>query len=231
MSIEVLDPPFSTQFITLDKMKKLLGISDDSQDELLTDIIDATSDFIRRYCGREFALQKVKESLPGKEVPELLVSLTPIIHVESVMFDDSPIDEWTVLDRQVGVIQRARGLRSTTIPWNTIDFSPSPYYQNRYHVIYTGGYVLPGWPTSKFGPRTFPYDLERAVADMVKAQYATSDSNFDPSMSRYRIGDTQVWWDANVSSGASGNTGIGSGGPGGIPQSSLNVLNYYRRAF
>lgn len=222
MSIEVIEAAPSTLLTTVDTVKRTLGITVDTQDELIEEMIAATSDFIVRYTGRDFARQTVKESLPGKGVPELLLSLTPIINIEKTEFKGSDAGPVILVDRESGVIQREGGFHSTSIGWPTINRHPSGYYRYDWEVTYDGGYVLPGWGTSH-GNRTLPYDIERAVVDIVKSQMLTK--NIDGTMRSYKIGDTTIQWDRSALSHASAAvTGL-------VPGSALAVLNYYRRVF
>lgn len=219
MSIEVIVAAPDKLLTTVAKVKATLGISSTDQDELIEDMVRAASDFVVTYCGRDFARQRVRESIVSKGTPELLLSLTPVINIEFVDYDDSEITDWVLYDKEAGIIQRRNGFQSTNLPFHTIDRAPSSYHEKRWHVTYTGGFVLPNWDVSE-GTRNLPYDLERAVIDMVKTQVKTAP--IDGNMRSYKIGDTQITWDRSL-----GETGAG----GIIPNSALSVLNYYRRPF
>lgn len=214
MTIEVLEPAPDKLLTSLDAVKTTMGITNDDGDPLLLDIIKAASQFVVSYTGRDFALQTVKESKISNGDPELLLSITPIVEIEKVELDDHTIDGWVLYDAEAGIIQRRGGFQSTNLPFGTINRFPSSYAEKRWHITYTGGFILPGWGSSH-GERNFPYDLERAVIDMVKAQVKTA--NLDTGMTRYKIGETQITWAAE--------------GAGSLPKSAENVLNYYRRAF
>lgn len=220
MSIEVLEPAPSTMLTTVERVKARLGISNDSQDEMIEEMIKAASDFVVKFCGREFALQRVKESLVSKGVPELLLSLTPVVDFEFVEFDDTVIEDVTLYDAEAGIIQRRSGFRSTTIPNRTIDFAPSNYHEKRWHVTYTGGYILPSYGVSQ-GPRTLPYDLERAVLEIVKTELTSLQ--FDGTLKSYRIGDTAITWERGAGSRDSVQALV--------PNSALAILRYYQRPF
>lgn len=224
MSIEVLEPAPDKLLTTLAKVKLTMGITSDETDEVLEDMIAAASSFVMRYTGRDFALQTVKESLEGKGLPRLMISLTPIVDVDKIELDDSVIEGWTIEDREAGFIQRAGGFMSTNLPFGTIDRFPSPYGEKRWHITYSGGYVLPNWGVSQgYGQDevNLPADLQRAVIDMVRSQF--SKRRLDGTMKSYRIGDTTVTWD--VSNAGSGNVGAL------IPGTALSVLDYYRRVY
>lgn len=220
MTIEVLTPAPDTKLTTLAKVKTLLGIASDdvSHDETLTDMIQAASDFAVRFTNRIFAKQTVKESLVGKGRPDLMVSITPILTLTKVEYDEAEADDVVILDHDAGFIQRRAGFRSTEFLSNDFDAAPSSYGEKRWHVTYTGGYVLPGWAADPHGARTLPYDLERAIMDMVKVSF--KNIALDGSMKSYKIGDTSITWDRSL---AEGNLG------GLVPPNALAVLRYYQR--
>jgi hypothetical protein len=151
----------------------------------------------------------------------LLLSLTPVIEVTLVEFDDGEITDWSVYDNAAGIIQRRARFKSTEFVHNNLDLAPTNYGEKRWHVTYTGGYVLPGWTGTPSPTRTLPYDLERAVVSMVKTQLASV--KFDGTMKSYKIGDTAIVWDTG--SAETGNVSAL------VPNSAMAVLNYYRRAF
>ncbi len=180
----------------------------------------------------KFQKKTVKEGLPGKGTPELLLSLTPIVELTSVSYNTDAMDpdSLTIIDAEAGIIQSSFGFRGTYFGTpGTIDPHPSSYAQERYFVIYQGGYVLPSWGSSQ-GDRTLPYDLERAIIDTVKAMVKSGSGGivWDGVMSSYKIGDTAVSW-GNKTSAQS--TALDGGVSAYFPPSSLAVLNWYRRAY
>lgn len=232
MGIEVIEPAPDKLLTTLRQVKLTMGIALDNtdNDELLSDMIASASAFVMKYCNRDFAMQTVVESLPGKGVPRLMVSLTPIVEITSISYNGSEFDGWTILDRDSGIIHREQGFRSTEIPYaGTIDNFPSTYASPDWKVNYTGGYVLPNWGISQiYGDDRFmlPMDLSRAITDMVKSQFAKR--KLDGTMKSYKIGDTSITWGSTASSSAAASSGNASAL---VPGSALAVLDYYRRVF
>lgn len=240
MSIVILEAAPTTALTTLQAVKCSMGITATDRDDALLSIIQATSDFACRYCGRQFAFQKIREGLPGKGVPELLLSLTPIVEVESLFHRDSEmaVSSWSVIDDQAGIIQTTNGFHGSYFgtPF-TIDDFPSSFAKEVYFATYEGGYVLPGWDEATYGPRTLPYDLERAIIETVSFQHKTSASSggttgivWDGVMQSYKIGDTSVSW-GNKSSAQLMEVGGDGGVSSFFPPSAIAVLNYYRRWF
>lgn len=231
MSTTIIVPAPTRNLTSLATLKRMLNIVDDSKDEELAMVIAASSDYVCNYCGREFAMQTVREELKSAGTPELLLSLTPIINIDQVAYDDVSVDGWTLYDADAGIIQDVPNFRSTMLRSTTWDDHPSSYGRKRWSVTYTGGYVLPDWGESQ-GDRTLPFDLERAVLDLCRATYAQSQldpSVLDPNMSKYKIGDTEITWGGrSKQTGGSGNRD-NSGGL--LPPTSKAVLDYYRRAW
>lgn len=226
--IEVLEPPPSRNLTTVAKMKLTLGIpaSDESKDDLLADMITSASDFIRRYTGRDFARQVVTEKLPGKGTPDLILSITPLVEVLSVKKDGMNYTDWTILDREAGFIQREAGFTSTAFGHSSIDRAPSSFYRYAWEVTYEGGYILPGWGSSQ-GELNLPFDLQRAVSEIVKSAYM--GRGMDGNWKSYKIGDTAVSFGSTTGGGAAG--ADASNAIAGIPPNALSVLQWYRRAF
>lgn len=225
--IEVLEPPPSRNLTTVDKVKIAMGIpgSDTSKDEMLADMIASASAFIMRYTGRDFARQVVREKLPGKGTPDLVLAITPLIEILSVKKDDVEYTDWTILDREAGFLQREAGFTSTAFAHPSIDRAPSSYYRYAWEVEYEGGYILPGWGSSN-GEVTLPFDLQRAVSEMVKSAYLSR--GMDGNWKSYKIGDTAISFGSGsgASAGSSAANGIA-----GVPPNALSVLQWYRRAF
>ncbi len=229
MSLVVIEAAPSTKLTTLAKVKASLNITDGSKDDELTDLIQAASDFAVRYCGRNFALQKVREGLPGKGTNDILLSLTPIVSIDTLEYKGDLIDTsyYRITDAEAGIVQSDLGFRGSYYAnrnsWN--DF-PSVDAKEVYSFVYDGGYVLPGWASSQ-GTRSLPADLERAILDTVRAQYKQSLLAFGVTgpMSLYKIGDTEIRWAPLTTLGADG--GVGNF----FTPSALAVLNWYRRAY
>lgn len=220
MSIEVIDAAPDDLLTTVAYVKANLDISGSTYDTLIEQMIREASAWACKFTGRTFALEEVREKLPGKGLPELILSRTPIVSITSVKFDTSVITDYSIKDKDVGTLFRRSGWTNTNLPWNTIQPHPSSYDEDRWVIEYWGGYVLPNWGSSE-GTRNFPYDLQRAVTEMVKATFL--NRKMDGSLRSYKIGDTSVTWDR----GAAGDSSM----QGAIPNSALNVLQFYRRAF
>lgn len=226
-SINVLEPPQSRALTTLAMVQASLGGSvGDIPVDMLTHLLNASSDFICTYCGREFARQKVEELLPGDGLPDLLVSITPIVTVEKVELDSSEYTDYTLMDKEMGCLQRRGGWTDTSFYTHYINDAPSGYAERRWKVTYTGGYNLPGWTGTPTPPvRTLPYDLERACLEIIRSGYKQAAIGADPAMTMYKIGETQASWKQSAEFLGGDVAALG------IPPSALGILQHYRRAF
>ncbi|MDI6872096.1 MAG: phage head-tail connector protein [Bacillota bacterium] len=188
--LEVLTPATNTRLTLLGTLKSELGISDTSQDALLSALIDQASGAIMDYCGRPFAKETYKETVPGYGSNRLLLSRTPIVSVASVVADSEVIVDYSVENPEAGILYRKVGWRWTPpLGWN-VTYYPMPGQEELlFAVTYTAGYVLPG----DTGTRTLPQAVERACIELVKAWFLGRDR--DPALTGQRIGDLQVSYD------------------------------------
>ena len=220
MSITVVDAAPNELLTTVEAVKRNLGITDPDQDEPIMDMIRQNSAFIKSYTGRTFARQNVTETFVGKGLPNIQLSITPIISISAMTLKGAVVTGFTIDDPEAGIIQIETGFTSTEIAWNTIDRAVSPYAVKDWACTYIGGYTLPSWQTTGI-PRDLPYDLERACIEMTKSTF--HNATLDGSIRTYKIGDTSVTWDKSPSSGGVNNAGIGT--------VAANILDFYKRAF
>lgn len=222
MSITVVDAAPNTRLTTIEAVKRNLGITDPDQDEPIQEMIQQNSDFIVSYTGRTFARQNVTEKFVGKGLPNISLSITPIISISELKLKDAIIasEDFTIDDAEAGILQIQTGFTSTEIAWNTIDRAVSPYSVKDWSCTYIGGYILPSWQVTDL-PRDLPFDLERACIEMTKSTF--HNATLDGSIRTYKIGDTSVTWDKTSSSSGVNNAGI--------PTVAANIIDYYRRAF
>lgn len=192
MGITIVTPATDHLLTTVERIKVELGLSSGDDDLLIESYIEQMSAQIASFTGRTFAKEQVKETMGASGVPEILLSLTPIVSVEGITFDGVAVTDFSILNDKAGILFREVGWTDTSIPWNTFDSHPSPYKRPDWEFTYTGGYVLPNWQTV-LDPRTLPFDLERACIDMIKILY--KGKSLDSSVKRYRVGDTDVSFD------------------------------------
>lgn len=145
----------------LSTVKTRLGITDTTDDTLLTNFIESASARFDAECHRslERAVNAVEEF--SGDVMEIRVARYPIESVSQFHHKENETDGWQLqsdvdyLIRRGCVISLAGALGSQT---------------QQCKVTYTGGYVLPG-TTPGAGQTALPDDLEHACVEQVAYWY------------------------------------------------------------
>lgn len=79
------------QIVTVDEIRPLLDLKDESEDDLILIIIEGVTDQIEKYCNRTFESGGVSysETYDGNNGLELYLNHRPIISVSSLVITDS----------------------------------------------------------------------------------------------------------------------------------------------
>lgn len=160
---------------TVARMEAELSISGASA--TLEPLIEEASAELQAACGRNFySASGVEEKVRGYGGAFMSVrDHLPLTSITSIVFDDGDTqttidsDDYEIEDAASGLIRhKGAGWQWTALEGGDITRDPRPGTEERLYVItYVGGYVTP----EQGGTRTLPYDIERAVIDMVKALY------------------------------------------------------------
>lgn len=152
--ITVIEQPRSTRLVTLARMKRSLGFTDDNdeRDTRLLDLIDDVSSAIVAYCGRTFARDYVVENMVSAGRTVLSLDRTPTLRVDQVSFgpvtdENLPLNPsgYSIIDREAGFLGRDGELWDPTLPvrtWITPQVVNMPG-QPDWYIEYTGGYLMP----------------------------------------------------------------------------------------
>ena len=184
--------------------------------------INAASDVIARYCGREFYYAERTEYYDPPSGDRIYLRVAPVLSITSIKWDTSTYSAsyYTIEDAALGIV-KATPLSSVDLgdPWDP-QFKSDENSPNGEPILgtsptlltikYKSGYVCPNQVTGELA-RTLPYDLEQAAIDTVI------------SMLRRRGADLK----GNAYD--SENTAIGRGVYGYIPGSAIAVLKTYQR--
>ncbi len=147
-----------TQLTTI---KTRLGISDTTDDTLLTNLIEFASARFERETNRSLdRAANTTEEFPADQT-EIPVARFPLESVASFHLKQNETDGWLLQSNIVYLIRRACVI-SLSAPLGT------KYEQAR--VTYTGGYVLPGTSPGA-GQTALPDDLEHACTEQVAHWY------------------------------------------------------------
>ena len=139
-------------------IKLHLGITDGSDDALLTQLINQASADIESRCNRTLTREtRTNETYDCTGGTRLYMDLYPIYSVASVTVEGE-----TVTDYQV---QSATGYLDREDGWN-----------GEVKVTYTGGYLLEPITGPPAIARDLPYDLEYAAVLWIAAAYNTRGS-------------------------------------------------------
>ncbi len=201
------------EFTLLAVVKDDLGVTGSSEDGLLTGMIQQASDIIISHTGRQFARERVTETLPANDEFTMVLTRTPIVTVHAITHDGSTISStsYAVDDSSAGILFRETRWTKTTLFANFLSPYPTDHGRRDWSVDYTAGYIMPGSSDA----RTLPHDLERACIDIVKSMYLSKSDN--PNVKTQKVGD------------ASETKFGGSDSASAIPPAALKVLNYWRR--
>lgn len=153
--LTVTAPADSHRLTTLAAIKGEMRLSGGADDEFLSDLIDRASATIRRWCGRTFALETVRETFRlSAPIETLSLSRWPVVSVASVIEAGNPLAAGDFeTEDDTALVYRLTGSDSRR-HWPA----------GKIVVEYQAGYILPGKPG-----RTLPEDVERATIMLVKA--------------------------------------------------------------
>jgi len=219
MAVTVTSAAVHKEFTTLNVVKNEMNITGSSVDALLVDGIRQSRDIITRFTGREFARETIQETMDSAGGLKLVVSRTPLISITQITDDGTTISStlYSIDDSDAGIIFKETGWKNTQMAGQNVVQFPLHEGKRDWSVTYIAGYIMPG---STEGAVTLPYDLERASIDIIKTFYFQASN--DPTFKSEKVGD------ASYTRFSMGETGGGSGN-GGLPPSSINILNRWKR--
>jgi uncharacterized phiE125 gp8 family phage protein len=153
-------------------IKTRLGISDATDDTLLTNFIEFASARFERETNRSLErTADTTQEFPADQT-EILIARFPLESVASVHLKTNETDGW-VLQSDIDYLIRRACVVSLSAPLGT------RYEQAR--ITYTGGFVLPGTVPGA-GQTALPDDLEHACVEQVAYWY----------QNRFRLGLTSM---------------------------------------
>jgi len=144
--------------ITLAAAKAYLGVTTDTQDALITQLITSASAAMANYCNRTLASAPRSDALSGRGKPVIELREWPVTEVSSVIVDgvQVPASPYMLSPGWRMVDDRLLALSSAYIPRVGL---------GNVQVAYTAGYT----------PGTIPDDLQAACLQEVLRMYKRRD--------------------------------------------------------
>jgi hypothetical protein len=155
--ITVVTPAATRLLTTRQRVKDELGITVTTYDTLLDTKIAEVSDEIAAFCGRDFGLTAVTETLRRWcWTEDIILARWPVVAISALSEAGTALtsSDW-FLDTPGGVLRRLN-TDGTLSVWRGGDIV----------VSYTYGWLLPGQSN-----RNLPLDVEAAAVDQVKASW------------------------------------------------------------
>ena len=164
---------------TLSDIKAILGITDDSKDNLLTLLIKQQSALICAYLGYNPQLKEYIEELQAVNNQQLLqLNNRPIRNVISVKINNAEITDYKLLPQYAknGFLYRGNGWCGAWYTRNmTYDIVSGAYDIS---VTYTAGWYLPSDDNYNEGADdSLPYDIITACVEAVSERYTVVSSS------------------------------------------------------
>lgn len=151
------------------RLKTFLGITVNTDDTLLERIIDAVTDWVINYTGREFQLDTyTQEIYDGSGTHLLLLNNYPIDDTTAVVLEarTTPLNvsDWDTIDTELYHVDFERGM---------IDYQPRIFTRQprHYRVTYKAGFDFDNTGAVKTLESVGLSDLEWAVWELCKAIY------------------------------------------------------------
>jgi hypothetical protein len=131
-------------------------------------LINAASNFIEKYCSRQFQfVTGIVENHAGFGLDKLVLRRPPIVGaITSLTFDGSDVDlsDINIINPNAGIVQRVGGFLNTAHNEPDISRTTLPGTEReQYQFTYDGGFVLP----NDAGTTTLPEEIELGCLAMI----------------------------------------------------------------
>lgn len=158
---------------TIEDVKVLLGITDETQDAKLTLMIKAVSSQVQSYLGYKLAMSDYTEELHSVNNRQLIqLNALPLRSVASVTVNGGEIDDYKIIPEYArwGQLYRGNGWSGAVYTRGFTHDVVAGAWEIK--VSYRAGYYLPGDESyTEDGESSLPYDIVSACMQMVALRY------------------------------------------------------------
>lgn len=239
------------KWVSLQDVKDELGITDASQDAILTKRIERASSRLLKVSNlRGVAFRRYEETLPGYGMTtQLMVTRTPIVNMLTVEIVNTGIlidggdgtditGEVLLQDPKMGVLFRKFGWRWSALRGAPLGFQmtelgdPLPGTEEPiFRVDFEAGWVMPDQtvpaPTGPNTPEPFPEDLQEAALKQVVWDHRRAGRAGD--VKSKKVGDTTIQY-ATIMEEGRGGAALAAIRMFGLNPEAFALLDPYRRA-
>jgi hypothetical protein len=211
-----------TKLIRLETVKSRIGISDTSNDDVISELIDEASQLVTDFVGYDLAQKAYVETIPGSQHRFLLLSRMPINSVSSITFDGSAITDYTIHDAASGILYRELGWTRSIGYYGPINIDPLPGSEiPNWIVTYVAGFKIPGEEGElSDGEYNLPRSIQAHVFTVVKTLYFNRQR--DPNVKSRRVEEFEEVYGTD-------SINIGTIGVSGLPLSVEKGLSPWKR--
>jgi hypothetical protein len=158
--------------VDLDSVKLVMGLTADSQDDLLALLINAASTMIESYCDRQFIARNYIDFLDGKGENSIILPQHPVNTIIEIA--DDPGFQWptsTIIDPVAYTFYPDEGI-VTLLPEYAIFGIEGIFYRGvrNVRVKYNAGYGYTD-STSPASVSGVPYDLQAIAHEIIIKKY------------------------------------------------------------
>jgi hypothetical protein len=180
--------PSEKRLVTLAKTKARLGITVNTYDTKLTEIIDEVSQLVVDFLGYDLAKQTYTETLAGNARTYLMLARVPLVSVTTVSYQGTALTDYSIADYDAGLLYRESGWTVASPSVSRLVYDPHPGFAAQdWSILYTAGYALPaGEEPDTTAEHMLPYSLRSYVYDMISFFYG--QSNTEPGLKSRSIG-------------------------------------------
>lgn len=180
------------RIVSLASVKTRLGITGNSSDAVLIEIIDEASQMICDYLDRTLAQQTYTETIPGTGMTTLMLSAVPILSITSATYDGTAQTDYSIANYESGILYRQDGWQVAAASISDLVHDPHPGFEKPDWVfVYKAGYTMPATADeSDPGASNLPASFRRYALSLVDFLYQGASAK-SPNLKRRLVKDVE----------------------------------------